>query len=454
MEKSVFKKIYEIFKKEKGEIFLVGGSVRDMLMNKELTDFDFATSLPPQKTRETLNKNKIKNFPVGIAFGTVGAIIDGKEVHITTYRKKETYRPRNRKPAVEFGETLKEDLKRRDFTINTLAISPDGKIIDMYNGAKDLSEKLILTPSNPDESFEDDPLRILRAFRFQSQLGFKIENTTYKAIEKNAFRLMYISEERIQAEMTKLLLGDFVVKALAEMMNAKVLNFFIPELYPLKNLHQESEQHHKDVWLHTLKVVENTPKDATLRWATLLHDIGKPYVKAEEKDQIHFYRHEELGAKMAYSILSRLKFPKELKEDISFLISKHMRANLYTPEWTDSAVRRFIKEMGARLDKVLILSRCDITSYRKEKVREKIKMLDELSERINSLNSIKGLKYPLSGNDIMEYFNLPPGRLIGKIKEFVMNEVIEGRLPQETKKEIYFEAASTFLRSITKKSKN
>lgn len=283
MEEAIFKKIYEIFRKEKGGIFLVGGSVRDMLMGKELTDMDFATSFPPQKTKEILNKNKIKNFPVGWAFGTVGAIINGKEIHITTYRKKETYHPRNRKPTVEFGKSIEEDLKRRDFTINSLAISPEGKTIDLYNGSKDLSEKLIRTPSYPDESFEDDPLRILRAFRFQSQLGFKIENETYKAIERNAFRIMYISEERIQAEMNKLLLGDFVIKALTDMMNATVLNFFIPELYPLKNLHQESDYHHKDVWMHTLKVVENTPKEEILRWAALLHDIAKPYVKVEEK---------------------------------------------------------------------------------------------------------------------------------------------------------------------------
>lgn len=450
MEIGIFKKIYEIFKKEKGEIFLVGGSVRDMLLNKELTDFDFATSFPPQKTREILNKNKIKNFPVGIAFGTVGAIIDGKELHITTYRKKETYRPRNRKPAVEFGTNFEEDLKRRDFTINTLAISPEGKIIDIYNGAKDLSEKIIRTPSHPDESFQDDPLRILRAFRFQSQLGFKIENATYKSIGKNAFRIMYISEERIRAEMNKLLLGEFVVKALTDMMNAKVLNFFIPELYPLKNLHQESDHHHKDVWLHTLKVVENTPKDETLKWAALLHDIAKPYVKAVEKNEIHFYRHEELGSKMAYSILSRLKFPKELKEDISFLIAKHMRANLYTQKWTDSAVRRFIKDMGHRLDKVLMLSRCDITSYRKEKVREKIKILDELGERIKDLKSIKELKCPISGDDIMKQFNLSAGPMIGKIKDFVMNEIIEGRLPQDADKEIYFQSASNFLKNTKK----
>ncbi len=450
MEKVIFKKIYEIFQKQKGEIFLVGGSVRDMLMNKQLNDFDFATSLPPQKTREILNKSKIKNFPIGISFGTVGAIIDGQEIHITTYRKKEIYRPRNRKPLVEFGKSLEEDLKRRDFTINTLAISPEGKIIDIYDGTKDLSKKLIRTPSLPDESFEDDPLRILRAFRFQSQLGFEIEKATYKAIERNAFRIMYISEERIQAEMNKLLLGDFVIKALTDMINAKILNFFIPELHPLKNLHQESGYHHKDVWLHTLKVVENTPKDKTLRWAALLHDVAKPYVKTKEKNKIHFYRHEELGSKMAYSILSRLKFPKDLKEDICFLVAKHMRCNLYTREWTDSAVRRFIKEMGNRLDNVLILSSCDITSYRKEKVKEKIKMLEELGERIKNLKSIKELKCPISGDDIMKHFNLLPGRLIGKIKDFIMNEVIEGRLPQKAKKEIYFETASNFI----KKSKS
>ncbi len=450
MEEVIFKKIYEIFNKEKGEIFLVGGSVRDMLMGKKLNDLDFATSFLPQKTKEILNKNKIKNFPVGLDFGTVGAVIDGKEIHITTYRKKETYHSRNRKPTVEFGNSLEEDLKRRDFTINALAISPEGKIIDLYNGSKNLSEKLICTPSNPDESFEDDPLRILRAFRFQSQLGFKIENSTYKAIERNAFRIMYISEERIQAEMNKLLLGDFVIKALTDMMDATVLNFFIPELYPLKNLHQESDHHHKDVWIHTLKVIENTPKEEILRWAALLHDIAKPYVKKEEKEEIHFYRHEELGSKMAYCILSRLKFPKIWREDISFLILKHMRANLYIKEWTDSAIRRFIREIGNRTDKVLTLSRSDITSYRKEKVKEKIKLLDELGERINALNSVKELKCPISGNDIMKNFNLPPGPMIGKIKDSVMQEMIEGRLPPDADKDVYFKFASKLLENIKK----
>jgi poly(A) polymerase len=450
MEEGIFKKIYEIFRKEKGEIFLVGGSVRDMLMGKELTDFDFATSFPPQKTRQILNKNKIKTFPVGWAFGTVGAVINDKEIHITTYRKKETYRLRNRKPIVEFGKSLEEDLKRRDFTINTLAISPEGKIIDTYNGSKDLKEKLIRTPSNPDESFEDDPLRILRAFRFQSQIGFRIENATYKAIKRNAFRIMYISEERIQQEMNKLLLGESVVKALADMMDATVLNFFIPELYPLKNLHQESNHHHKDVWMHTLKVVENTPKEEILRWAALLHDIAKPYVKVEDKNGIHFHRHEELGSKMAYSILSRLKFPKSWREDISFLIARHMRANLYTKEWTDSAVRRFIRETGSRLEKVLTLSRCDITSYRKEKVREKLKLLDELGERIKALKSVKELKCPISGDEIMKKFKLSPGPTIGKIKDSIMNEIIEGNLPQKGEKEIYFELASKLLKKIKK----
>jgi len=348
MEEKLLREVYEIFHTEKGEIFLVGGSVRDMLMGKELTDLDFATSFPPEKIRQILNKKGVKVYPVGWAFGTVGAIIGGREIHITTYRKKEKYRPRSRKPIVEFGESLEEDLKRRDFTINALAISPDGKLIDLFGGREDLSRKLIRTPSNPDESFQDDPLRILRAFRFQSQLGFNIDNSTYLAIERGAFRVMYLSEERIQQEMDKLLTGEFVIKALSGMMDARVLNFFIPELYPLKNLHQEGEYQHKDVWRHTLKVVENAPNEETLRWAVLLHDIGKPYVKMEDKEKIHFYRHEELGAKMAHSILSRLKFPNSQREEISFLIAKHMRANLYTPEWTDSAVRRFIKSQEAR----------------------------------------------------------------------------------------------------------
>lgn len=450
MEKQIFKTIYEIFRKEKGEIFLVGGSVRDMLLGKELTDFDFATSFTPEKTQKILRKNKIKTFPVGWAFGTVGAIIKGKETHITTYRKKEKYLPRNRKPSVEFGDSLEEDLKRRDFTINTLAISPEGKIIDIYNGKKHLKEKLICTPSNPEESFEDDPLRILRAFRFQSQLGFRIEKPTYNAIVKNAFRIMYVSEERIREEMNKLLLGDFVINALINMMDSTALNFFIPELYPLKNLHQESNTHQKDVWLHTLKVVNNTPKDEILRWAALFHDIAKPYVKTENSEGIHFYRHEDLGSKMTYSILSRLKFPKSWKEEISFLISKHMRANLYTSKWSDSAVRRFIRETGDKVDKVLTLSRCDITSYRREKVKQKLALLDELGKRIKDLKSVKELKCPISGDEIMKKFKFSPSPIIGKIKDSIMNEIIEGKLPQDGKKEIYLNFVAEFLKSMKK----
>lgn len=450
MKEEILKKIYQIFKEEKGEIFLVGGSVRDMLMGKELTDLDFATSFPPEKTYQILKKRRVNVYPVGWAFGTVGAIIDGTEVHLTTYRKKEKYRMRSRKPVVEFGESLEEDLTRRDFTINAMAISPQGEFIDPFGGREDLSRGLIRTPGIPDESFQDDPLRILRAFRFQSQLGFTIEKSTYEAIERAAFRIMYLSEERIQQEMNKLLIGEFVIKALSGMMEARVLNFFIPELYPLKNLHQESEYHHKDVWQHTLKVVENTPKEEILRWSALLHDIAKPYVKKENKEKVHFYRHEELGSKMAYSILSRLKFPKSWREDISFLILKHMRANLYTPEWTDSAVRRFIREMGDRLDKVIKLSRADITSYRKERVKEKLRLLDELEERINLLKSAKEIKSPVSGDEIMERFNLSPGPLIGKIKDSIMNEIIEGNLPENGDKEIYFEYIAEFLKKIEK----
>jgi len=453
LEEAVLRKIWEIFNSEKAEIYLVGGSVRDMLMGQPLKDFDFATPLTPPKIKQILSKHKLKTHSVGWAFGTVGAIIRGREVHITTYRKKEKYTPRNRKPSVEFGESIQEDLKRRDFTINALAISAQSKLIDPYQGKSDLSQKIIRTPASPDESFEDDPLRILRAFRFQSQLGFAIEEKTNQSIPKNAFRIMFLSEERIQQEMNKLLTGEQVVKALSEMMETKVLHFFLPELIPLKNLHQESDHHHKDVWRHTLKVVENTPPEEILRWAALLHDIAKPYVKTVNEEGVHFYRHEDLGSRMAYSMLSRLKFPKKWREDISFLVAKHMRANLYISEWTDSAVKRFIREMGERLDIVLKLSRSDITSYRREKVKEKLVLLDELARRIQELKSVKEFKCPISGDEIMKKFKLSPGPFIGKIKNSLMEEILEGNLPEQATKKIYFQYISNFLETSNLQTK-
>ena len=432
--------IFKIFSQAGKSIYLVGGSVRDLLMKKPLNDYDFATSATPSEIIGILRNSKIKTYPVGINFGTVGAFIDKVELHITTFRKKEIYRGFSRKPDVDFGINIMEDLARRDFTINAMGIGADSTIIDPFKGGEDLRQKIIRTPKNPDVAFEDDSLRILRALRFQSQLGFEIEKNTRASLRKNAYRLLNLSSERIRDEMTKLLLGSYVEVALENLMQEEIINYFLPELVPLKNLHEDSQLHHKDVWMHTIKVVKNCPLDEKIRWTALLHDIAKPYVRTIDERNVHFYRHEDLGAKMTWGILTRLRFSNQDRKHICFLISKHMRANLYTSLWTDTAVRRFISKMGDKLSDVLSISKADITSYKKERVRKKLKELSELEGRCEKLISAKESKFPITGDELMDKFNLPPSPLIGKMKNKILAAITNEELPEDSEnKEIYFE---------------
>ncbi|MFH1905329.1 MAG: HD domain-containing protein [bacterium] len=440
IENRIIQSIFRIFSQAGKSIYLVGGSVRDLLMGKPLNDYDFATSATPSEIIKILRNSRIKTYPVGINFGTVGAFIDKVELHITTFRKKEIYRGFSRKPDVDFGINIMEDLARRDFTINAMGIGADLEIIDPFKGREDLEQKLIRTPKNPDIAFEDDSLRILRALRFQSQLGFEIEKNTRASLKKNAYRLLNLSSERIRDEMTKLLLGSYVEVALKNLMQEEIINYFLPELVPLKNLHEDSQLHHKDVWMHTVKVVKNCPLDEKIRWTALLHDIAKPYVRTIDEKNVHFYRHEDLGAKMAWGILTRLRFSNQDRKHICFLISKHMRANLYTSLWTDTAVRRFATKMGDKLSDVLSISKADITSYRKERVSKKLQELSELEQRCEELISAKESKFPITGDELMDKFNLPPSHLIGKMKNKILEAITNESLPENSEnKEIYFE---------------
>lgn len=448
IEDRIILTILKIFSQAGKSIYLVGGSVRDLLMKKPLNDYDFATSATPPEIIRILRNSKIKTYPVGINFGTVGAFIDKVELHITTFRKKEIYRGFSRKPDVDFGINIMEDLARRDFTINTMAVASNSEIIDPFKGREDLEQKLIRTPKNPDTAFVDDSLRILRALRFQSQLGFEIEGKTRASLRKNAYRLLNLSSERIRDEMTKLLLGNHVEVALENLMKEEIINYFLPELVPLKNLHEDSQLHHKDVWMHTVKVVKNCPLDEKIRWTALLHDIAKPYVRTVDEKNVHFYRHEDLGAKMAWGILTRLRFSNQDRKHICFLISKHMRANLYTSLWTDTAVRRFAAKMGDKLSDVLSISKADITSYKKERVAKKLKELSELEGRCEKLHSAKESKFPITGDELMDKFNLSPSPLIGKIKNKILEAITNEELPEDNKnKKIYFE----YIKKVFKK---
>jgi len=442
MEGYALKKIYEVFSKNSVPVYLVGGSVRDMLMERESKDLDFATPLPPEEVRALFKKENIRTYPVGIDFGTVGVILEGKEIHITTFRRKEKYSPKSRKPQVEFGGSIEEDLSRRDFTINAMALTPQGELIDPFNGRRDLRNKLLRTPGDPETSFSDDPLRMLRAFRFQSQLGFEIEKETLSSIKKNSFRILFLSPERIQMEMDRILTGKFVRKSLEGIVETQLASFFLYELIPLKGLHQSVEFHHKDVWMHTLRVVENIPPKVHLRWAALLHDIAKPYTRSVENKDIHFYRHEELGAKIAYYILTRLRYSNDFVRKVCFLVSHHMRPAFYSSTWTDSAVRRFMRDMKENLEDIFSLAKADITSYRPERVKKRLELLEELRKRIEELKSFKEISYPVDGKEIMERFNITPGPLVGKIKECIRDGVEKGELPVESPdKEIYFQYA-------------
>lgn len=430
-------KIFELFKDF--EIFCVGGYVRDMLLGKESNDLDYATDALPEQIESILKKAGYRSHKVGWAFGTIGVIENGYEIHITTYRKAEYYQRDNRKPVVEWGKTITDDLTRRDFTINSLALDKNGEILDLFNGREHLENHILETSINAEEAFSSDPLRMLRAVRFKAQLNFHYSENVKKALETQAFRLMILSKERIQDEFNKILLSDNVKDALYDLYDYKLFNYFLPELTMLANIDQESEFHHKNGLLHTLDVVANSPVNIISRYAALFHDIGKPFTKSIVDNKVHFYKHEDLSAFLAKSILNRMGLPKKWIDDIVFAVKAHMRANLYDGSWSDSAIRRFINEMGNNIDLVLELSKADITSHRAEIINNKLSQLKELKDRINILISFKEVKSPLDGNIIMQEFHLGPCRKISEIKDLLINALIEGKLKLNENKQVYID---------------
>ena len=433
------KKIFELFKDF--EIYLVGGSVRDKLLNTASNDLDFATSALPEQSKSILERAGYHPHTVGWAFGTVGVIEPPYEAHITTYRKDEDYQRDNRHPKVEWGKTIQEDLKRRDFTINALAQDVNGEIIDLFNGLQHLKDKLLETPIDANQAFSDDPLRMLRVIRFKVKLDFNYSEQVKQALYNQAHRLLILPKERIQEELNKTLMTDNAADAFEDLFEYRLLNYIIPELTVLSNVEQDSKYHHKNAWLHTIGVLYNTPRDLILRYAALFHDIAKPYVFSDD-DGIHFYRHEELGAKLTYSILQRLGLPKRWIKDIAYLVRNHMRANTYEYDWSDSAVRRFIKDTSDYCDKLIALSKADITSHNPTTVQKHLDTLNDLARRIEEQRNFKeSPKCPVSGLAVMEYFDLPPCKRVGEIKDLILNAIISGELKQDDEEEVMLEYA-------------
>ncbi|MBI5116523.1 HD domain-containing protein [Candidatus Poribacteria bacterium] len=411
-------RVFEAFEAEGIIIYLVGGTVREILRKcaEGLSDFDFATPTSVEDTARILRKAGVRPIPIGPQFGTMGAFIDNLKIDITTFRRGEEYEPRSRHPQVDFGGTIEEDLRRRDFCMNAIAMTKSGEIIDPFDGMRDIENKHISVPGDAEKTFSDDPLRLLRAARFVSQLGYSVVPSVKKTAFKMAFLITAVSRERWKMEMDKLLMGENVHKGLEYMLESGLMAFMMPELTVLRGFNQTDEYHHKDVWEHTKRALNASVKQLDVRWALLLHDTGKPYTKSIEDGHVHFYHHEVVGETLARSIMFRLKFSNELRKKVSALVLKHMRPNMYDDDWSDSAVRRLAKDAEGYVFDLINLSRADITSMRPETVRRGLSRLDKLEQRIKGVleEDSKQPSLPKGmGNAIMERFGIPEGPQVG-----------------------------------------
>jgi poly(A) polymerase len=435
------------------ELFLVGGIVRDLLLGAQAGhDLDYATSARPRQTERALKAVGGKVFNLGEKFGTIGAVFElagsRKIVEITTYRA-EAYEPGSRKPSVMFGRSLVDDLARRDFTINAMAEDPrTGELVDPFDGQDDLERGLVRAVGSPTERFREDPLRLLRAVRFASRLGFEIEAQTAAAIVESASALATISRERVRDELERTILGPAPARGIALLCELGLAEFSLPDVPRLRGTeHEPGYGRHKDVFSHTLQVLDRTPPRLALRWAAVLHDIAKPATKRIESGKVTFHGHDRTGERMARRILADLHQPSELIDRVGRLVGLHLRANAYEGLWTDSAVRRFVLEVGDDLvEDLLALSRADVTTGRVERRTAIARSVAELEGRIQELRAqedIARISSPLDGLELMRLFERGPGAWIQPIKDHLKEMVIEGELAAGDK-----EAAEPIARAL------
>ena len=433
-EKPFLKELSNLYAKNGFQIYLVGGAVRDGILDIETKDFDFTTNASSEDSIKMLNKNKYKTTEIGRAFGTIETTVEDYSIHITTYRE-DKYNKDSRKPEIKTSGELETDLSRRDFTVNAIAYDiNNNEIIDPYGGLKDLSEGLIRTPDTADISFSDDPLRMLRACRFVSTHGFTPNNELFKAISKNVERIEIVSTERIRDEFTKLLTGKDPSLGLKAFVESGLSELIMPELNELK-IEVDPKHHHKDVYEHTMVVLDRVSPTLISRMSALLHDIGKPKTKGIENGKVHFRHHEVVGAKMSKKILKRLKYDNETIKKVSLLVENHLRPHTFKMGWTDSAVRRYIIDAGGLLEELNDLVRADITTKNKAKYEEINKYLDEMEERIKEVaekEELSKLRPPLSGDEIMDIFDLEPGPSVGIIMKALYEQRInDGEVSRE-----------------------
>jgi poly(A) polymerase len=406
------------------ELHLVGGSVRDALLGRLGDDLDFATSAKPDETLRLVEGWAEAIWTTGAEFGTIGAARRGLRLEITTFRA-EAYDRVSRNPIVQYGTNLGDDLRRRDFTVNAMAVSlPGHEFIDPHGGLIDLGAKLLRTPGTPEESFADDPLRMLRAARFAAVLRFAVAPEVVAAMSAMAGDLARITAERIREEFNKLICGADPIAGLRLLVDTGLADVFLPELPGLR-LEIDEHAQHKDVYEHTLTVVRNaialeeSGPDLVLRLAALLHDIGKPATKAVGPDRrVSFHHHEVVGARLTKQRLKALKYPKDVTSDVVELVALHLRFYGYgRGEWTDSAVRRYVTDAGPLLSRLHKLTRSDVTTRNRRKAAGLAADYDALEERIDRIAAEEDLarvRPDLDGNAIMELLGVPPGPAVGK----------------------------------------
>jgi poly(A) polymerase len=412
------------------QLYLVGGAVRDLVLGggSSGADVDFATDASPHQTTKLLRGWADAVFLVGVRFGTVGARKGGRSLEITTFRQ-EVYAEEHRKPAVTFAKDIQTDLSRRDFTINAMAMElPGGQLVDPYGGVRHLAQRVLDTPLEPEVAFSDDPLRMLRAARFASQLEVVPAPRVMKAMTEMRERLSIVSPERIRAELDKLLVAPVPSLGLELVVTTGLADLFLPEL-PALALEQDPVHKHKDVLRHTYAVVENTDaNDRVLRIAALLHDIGKPRTREITPEGVQFHHHEVVGARMAADRMRELRYPNHEIDDVSKLIELHLRFHGYGDGWSDAAVRRYVRDAGPLLDRLNQLTRADVTTGNRFRAKQFRALQDDLEERIARLaeeENLESLRPPLDGLQVMEHLDLAPGPVVGEALAYLMELRIE-----------------------------
>ncbi|CAM8661146.1 PcnB tRNA nucleotidyltransferase/poly(A) polymerase [Acidimicrobiia bacterium] len=418
-------------------LYLVGGVVRDLLLDRDMSsgrDIDLTTDALPAEVKKLVAGWADSVWSQGERFGTIGCQTDGWTFEITTHRA-DAYDPDSRKPDVVFSDQIEADLSRRDFTVNAMALSlPDPVLIDPYNGAADLAAGRLRTPLSPQESFSDDPLRMLRAARFIAGYGLEPDPELVVAVKAMADRLKIVSAERIRDEFDKLMVVEDPSPGLWFLADTGLMDQFLPEFSRMR-LEQDPIHRHKDVLTHTIAVVAKTRPDRLVRLSALYHDVGKPRTRAITDGGVSFHHHEVVGARMTRERMKALKYSTDDVERVSRLVFLHLRFHTYKMGWTDSAVRRFVRDADDLLPELIELTRCDCTTRNERKARELSLRMDELEARVAELQAneeLRAMRPDLDGNQVMTHLNLGPGRDVGNALDFLLElRLEEGQLGEE-----------------------